>query len=124
MTLDPSRLAFVLRDQRIATSETRAVSAKHGNLARVIDEPVDTYFDDLSSAQVIADQRQMLFGVERRRFSARASGLDEVLNLDMAGGVTPTCEFVDEKRDISRRCLVAEIGFDFGKQQANLLVWG
>lgn len=124
MSATPARIGFVMQAVRVATAETPEMAERYGQLARRDDEPVESFFDDPAHAQLMAEARQTLFGTERRRFNATARGLEQALALDAAGPALPEASYVDEQRAIDRAVVVAEIGFDFAKQQASFVVWG
>lgn len=124
MPATPARIGFVLQAFRRATAETPGVTERHGSLARRDIEPQETFFDLAADALVIAEQRQELLSKERRRFAVTVRGLEQALGLPLAGPDLPQARYIDELRGVDRNVMVAEIGFDFGKQTASLVVWG
>lgn len=84
MTAAPYRIGLMMQRVRGATAETPAAAGPHGALARKDDEPVETFFENVADAELVARQRQALLSPERRRFAAPVRGLDEVLGASIA----------------------------------------
>lgn len=124
MPATPSRIGFITQEYRRATSETAAAATRHGKLARESEDPIETFFDDVEDAQVMADARQTLLSSERRRFAPRVVGMDEALALTYLSGTIPLGHYTDTERSADMSVLVAEIGFDFARQQCEFTVWG
>jgi hypothetical protein len=124
MPATADRIGFVLQAFRRATAETPGVLERHGALARKDIEPQETFFDDPDDALVIAQARQDLLSVERRRFAVTVRGLDEALELPLDGPDLPQARYIDELRQIDRDVMVAQVDFDFAGQTATLSVWG
>lgn len=124
MPATAARIGFITQEFRKVVSETASVVTRHGDLARKSDDPIETYFDDEADAQLVADARQTLLSAERRRFRLGAQGLDEALTLSFTGGVLPTARYIDAERNIDRSVLIAEVGFDFARQNADFTIWG
>lgn len=124
MPATPARIGFVLEEWRKAISEDGAVRARHGKDARESDDPIPTFFDSVSDAQTMADERQELLGVERRRFRVEVAGLKDGLALPRTGPLIPNVRYTDPRRGVDMRGTVCEIGFDFDKQRTTFMVWG
>ena len=120
----PARISFIQAPFRRAVVEDSAVRARHGRLARESDDPVETFFHHVEDARGAAVERQALLGVERRRFSARAIGVDEALALDYTAGALPVARFIDRQRSADRVAVVTSITIDLATQQAEFGVWG
>lgn len=60
MTATPSTIGFIGQQFRQAIAETVATKGKHGSLARESENPVETFFDDVADAQVIAWQNGLI----------------------------------------------------------------
>lgn len=124
MPATPTRIGFVLEEWRRAVSETSEVTALFGDLARKTDDPMETFFDSVDDAQIMADRRQALLSPVRRLFSASAKGLSAAQDIVYTTGKVPNGRYVDEERACDRRVLVTEVGYDFEKQQSKFTVWG
>lgn len=123
MPATPARIGFIQEEFRRAVAETPAMRTRYGALARESEDPVETYFDSEADAQVIADARQALLGVERRRFKVQTKGIEEILALPFTGDV-PTAQYTDADRAMDRKMLISEILVDLGKSTATLTLWG
>lgn len=123
MPATPARYGFIKQDFRHAVAQTPSVKTRHGNLARESEVPVETFFDNVADAQVVAEARQALLSPDRRRFRCVAVGLSEVLALDPTGKV-PVVRYVDANRSFDAPALACEIMMDLEKQQVAVSVWG
>lgn len=117
------RIGFIMTPFRRAISETPSVKARYGDDARKSDDPIESYFDRVEDAQVIADERQALLSVERRRFRVTAKAVDEIAAIDLTAGV-PVARFIDRQSDADRNVLVSEIVIDLAKQSTTTTLWG
>lgn len=125
MPADATRIGFIIEEFRKVVSEDASVRSAYGNVARETDDPVETFFDNEDDAQVMADERLALLGViGRRRFRLEVAGTQDVAALDYAGGQIPNAWLTSEQHNIDRKMVVAEIGYDFGKQDSAMMVWG
>lgn len=124
MPATPARIAFITQEFRTARIEDATVRSRYGKLARESDDPVATNFDSVTDAQTIAQERMNLLGQARRRYSVRTVGLDEALALDFLTGTIPVATFTDVEKEVSGPHAIAEIGFDFDKQQCSFTLWG
>jgi len=118
-----ARIGFILNPFRRAISETTDAKTKFGSQARQSEDPVETFFDNIGDADVMADERQALLSPVRRRFDVSVSGLDEVMSLTYAQTV-PVTQYIDPERLVDRPALIGDIVIDLGKQTAKLNVWG
>lgn len=123
MPATPARIGFIQEKFRRAVAETPAMKTRFGDLARQSEDPVETFFDSETDAQVIAAARQTLLGTERRRFQLRTKGIEEVLAVAFNGDV-PVVHYVDTERQVDRNMLLSEVVIDLGRGSANLTVWG
>lgn len=124
MPATPSRIGFITQEFRRVTSETASAQTRHGGLARKSEDPIETFFDNVADAQMIADARQALLSPERRRFSPKVTGLDEAIAINYLSGTIPVAHYIDAERAVDRNMIVTAITLDFSKQQAELPVWG
>jgi hypothetical protein len=123
MPATPARYGFISREFRHAVSQSPSTKERHGNLARESEVPIETFFDNVADAQIVADRRQALLSAERRRFRCQTMGIEEMVALDF-GATIPVCRYVDADRQFNAKALVCEIYLDLDKQQAALAVWG
>ncbi|MCW1985611.1 UNVERIFIED_ORG: hypothetical protein M2348_001343 [Sphingomonas sp. R1F5B] len=108
---------------RRAIAESATAKARYGDDARQSDDPIESYFDNVADAQAIADERQALLSVERRRFKVTAKAVDEVAAFDLTAGI-PVARFIDRQSDADRPALVSEIVIDLAKQSTTTTLWG
>lgn len=118
-----ARMGFIKQEFRHAVAETPSVKARHGNLARESEVPVETFFDNVADAQAVADQRQALLSPERRRFRCATADIGDILALGPIGSVA-LARYIDPERQFDAKALVCEIYLDLEKQQAAISVWG
>lgn len=123
MPATPSRIGFVQSEFRRATSTTTAVKTRYGSMARQTVDPVVTYFDSATDAQIVADARQALMSAERRRFRVNVSSVEEAFALSYIGAV-PKGRYVDTERNANLAVLVSEISVDLSRLNASFTVWG
>lgn len=123
MPATPSRIGFVQSEWRRATSTTASAQTRYGSLARKTDDPVVTYFDSVADAQVVADARQALMSVERRRFRLGVATVEEAFGLSYLGAV-PNGRYVDSERNADLPVLISEISVDLARLNAAFTVWG
>lgn len=123
MAATATRIAFIMFQFRRAISTTQQVKDRYGSLARETSDPVETFFDSVSDAQLIADERQALLSPERRRFKVTAKAVDEVCALDFTDWI-PVVRYVDEEREANRPMLMSEIVIDLGRQTTTTTLWG
>jgi hypothetical protein len=123
MAATPDRIAFIREEFRRAVALSPTAAARHGNLARESDDPVETWFDDADDALTIATDRQALLSPERRSFTIQAVGLDEVQAIGTVGAA-PVARFVDTDRGVDAAMLIGSIVMDFETGRATLAVWG
>lgn len=123
MPATPARIGFIQKEFRRVTSTTSAAKTRFGSLARESEDPIETFFDNETDAQVIADARQSLLSAERRRFRLNVTGLTEIMALSYVGAV-PVGLYVDSERAANMPVLLSTITLNLGKEEANLTVWG
>lgn len=123
MPATSARISFVLSQFRRAIAETPSVKLSFGSQARQSEDPIETFFDEVADADVMATERQTLLAAVRRRFDVTVSGLSEVSDLRYAGKL-PVAQYIDSDRAIERPMLVCDITIDLDKQAAKLNIWG
>jgi len=124
MTATPARIGFILRPDRWAVAESSIVRDRYGQTARESPEPVETFFDSVEDADIVAEERLAIWGAARRLFQARAIGLDEVLEVETAGATIPVVSFSDAESDVDTKMIAGDIGFDFARQECEFTLWG
>jgi hypothetical protein len=123
MTATPARIGFILNQYRRVIAERPDMKARHGALARESEDPIETDFDDLAHAELMAEERADLLSAERLRLSFNTNDALAAFDMNYHGGV-PVVQMVDTQRRIDRPGLIAEITFDLGNDSAAYLVWG
>ena len=124
MPATAARIGFIQTPFRKAISENATVKSQYGSSARETEDPLETFFDSAADAQVMADARQDLLGVHRRRFQVVVKGVEEGLALDYTSGVAPVVDYTDSLRSIARTMLIGEVTFDMAKQRSTYSIWG
>ena len=124
MSATPARIGFITQSLRRAITETTLAKDQFGSLARQSEDPVETFFDSVDDAQVMADERQELLSAVRRRFSIDVAGVEEISALTYSAGALPIVRYTDDERRIERDMLVGEIVIDLAKQRSALNIWG
>lgn len=117
------RIGFIMTGFRRAISESATAKDRYGDDARQSDDPIESYFDNVEDAQAIADERQALLSVERRRFKVTAKAAEEIAEIDLTAGI-PVARFVDRECAADRKVLVSEIIIDLAKQSTVTTLWG
>lgn len=123
MPATPARIGFIQSEFRVVTSITEEAKDRHGNLARESEDPIETFFDNVSDALLMAEARQELLSADRRRFMVTVNSATEVQALDYVGQV-PLARFIDRERGVDRRVLVADFSVDYNRQAAAVRIWG
>ena len=124
MPATAARAAFIAEEFRTVKNDNTTMQTRYGALARQSDDPVPTFFDSVTDAQTVCDERMTLLATERRLFKVNVRGVEEVLALAYASA-SPVVSFVDPERGITKTVLVSEINaIDFAKDQCVLTVWG
>ncbi|MBP6555670.1 MAG: hypothetical protein KA233_08320 [Novosphingobium sp.] len=124
MTATAARIGFISQPFRKAIVESATVKSQYGALARETEDPIETFFDSVADADTMAEARQALLGVHRRRFQATVKGVEEGLALDYTSGVAPVVDYTDSLRSIARTMLIGEVTFDMAKQRSTYSIWG
>lgn len=123
MAATPARIGFILEDYRRAITENATTKAQYGSLARKSDDPVETFFDEVGDAEVMAQERLDMLSAARRRFTVQVTGVFEVLDMEYTEGL-PVVRYRDLDRDIDRMMVVGDIAIDLGRNGAALNIWG
>lgn len=123
MPATPARIGFIKEEFRRVIATTPAVTARHGNLARTSEEPIETFFDNVADAQLVANERQDLLSPDRRYFRCETTSIEELMALAYIGAV-PIARYRDTERAADGKMLLGEIVMDFQKQHGAATVWG
>lgn len=123
MPAAPARIGFITQEFRKAVATTSTVQTRFGALGRETADPIETFFDSVSDAQIVANARQALLSPERRRFRAEISGLSDVLGLSLVG-VVPLAHYTDTERNADKTMLISEVLIDLDQETATLTLWG
>ena len=123
MPATPARIGFIQAEFRRATSITEEAKARHGNLARETEDPIETFFDNVADAQAMADARQALLSAERQRFAVSVNSPAEIQELNYIGSV-PVARFIDRDRAVDKPVIVSEFTIDYARNVAAVRIWG
>lgn len=126
MPATPARAEFVAQEFRSATWSDSGVRTLYGKVARDTgDSPIQTFFDNVADAQVLADERGALLGAHARAFRVRIAGLMDLdTDLDMST-VLPAATLIDDVQVANMAVVVANIeSYDTADEQTVLAVWG
>lgn len=123
MPATPARIGFIQTDLRRVTSLTTTAKARHGNLARESEDPIETFFDNVADAQVMADARQALLSPERQRFMVTLNSAAEIQALSYVSAI-PVGRFVDTDRGVNKPVLMSDFTIDYNRLAAAVRIWG
>lgn len=124
MPATPARIGLIIHQYRRATAgPDAAVASKYGALARDTDEPIETFFDEVADAQVMANERLALLSADRRLLEFDIAGADQLRALDIQP-VIPTAAAMDDERAYSENALVVAITIDCEANAATARTWG
>jgi hypothetical protein len=126
MPATPERAAFVAQGFRSAVWSNSTIRDMYGKVARDTgDQPIETYFDDMSAVQAMVNERGALLGGHARAFKVRIGALlDLEGDLDMAT-VLPAAHLTADELVADLACAVAAVdSYDTGNGQTTLTLWG
>lgn len=124
MPATTARATFIRSEFRRVVSNTSAMQTRYGNYARISDDPIETFFDSTTDAQVVANARQALLGVERRRFKPVVNDITDALALTFASSA-PLATYTDAERSVlPTTMIISDMVIDLDKQNATFTVWG
>lgn len=111
-----------------ATFENGAIAVRYPSARDGSLEPAEGYFDSVDDAEAVIAARGALIGVERRRFTVSADGLQwEVLDAihnPAPGKDFPTVRLIDPEQAIDAPCLVARIELDLENETTTYELFG
>lgn len=124
MPATPARIGFITQEYRTVTATTAAAQTRYGNLARQSADPIPTFFDSETDAQTVANARQALMSVERRRFRASVNDIQDALAL-VFSTAAPLATYNDNERGVSNQTtIISDITIDLQRQSAVMTLWG
>jgi hypothetical protein len=129
MVATPARIGFVTQQFRSALpTPDSAVKTKYGELARdtadLNDSIVESFFDSVADALVLATERLNLLKADRRRFKQDARGIQSFTGgLDFTQ-VTPAVTVIDDERGASHAAAVVEVQVDLTGEKTSFISWG
>jgi len=124
MPATPSRIGFITRPFRIATSGPDAtVEALYGNAARDTEEPLESFFDDVADAEIMADERMSLLGAQRNLVTVSIDQVGAVAELDITTAL-PTVRVIDDEQDRNSPAITVGLTIDMNTERSTLETWG
>jgi hypothetical protein len=123
MPATAARATFIRNAFRRVVASTSAMQVRYGNLARISDDPIETFFDSVANAQIIADARQALLGTERRRFKPVVNDATDALALAYSQSA-PLGRYIDTERSADMTVIISDMVIDLEKNSATFTVWG
>lgn len=124
MPATASRIGFIISAVRRATAgPDEAVEAKYGKLARDTKEPLETFFDHVEDAQILADERLVLLSADRRLIEFVVSGTETGTSLNV-GGETATVKRTIPRYDLNDLSAVVNVQVDYQNNATNIDTWG
>jgi hypothetical protein len=154
MPATPSRIGFITQQFRVATAgPDNGVETLYGNAARDTPEPLETFFDSVADAQIMADERMALLSVQRSLVSVSIDGADvgadlnqniagsaallletgssillesgSLLLLESSGEVAlATVRIIDDEQDRNSLGIIVGVSVDQAAGRTTLQVWG
>lgn len=124
MPASPSRIGFITEQyRRVTAGPSSTVQLRYGDLARDNSEPVETFFDSISDAQAMANERLTLLSADRRILTSLVVG--EATGMALAHQPTlATATVIDDDRSYSRDCLIVGVTIDFASDRTEIVTWG
>lgn len=124
MPATAARIGFITEEYRRAIAgPLPTVQTKYADLARDTVDPIETFFDSVDDAQILAEERLELLADDRRRLRFDASGVETGLGLAY-NVATPTTQMIDDERQVNTPGAIVEISIDFEKNITSLTAWG
>lgn len=125
MVATAAQIGFVIEQYRTAVAKDDDVHTAYGDKARnTKDEPVETFFEDVADAAVIAAERLSLLSADRRRFRQDVNeALDFSGALDFSQA-TPAATVIDDERGANHAAAIVEATVRDGEGKTTLVTWG
>jgi hypothetical protein len=126
MPATAARIAYVTEAARSVVWTDTGVKTSYGKAARdTLAQPIETFFDDVADAQVIADERGAILGAHARRFTVTTTGL---LDFITALPLTPTLPGVhldDTEKVVDMDCVITGVtSLDYETEKSAVPLWG
>ena len=121
-----ARAAFVLEAFRSFTWENPNVRAIYGKVARdTKDQPIPTFFDDMTSVEAVARERAALLGQHARAFQATIGALADLGGqLDMQQALPPA-RIESSELAASFDCVVSAVNaYETEGERTVITLWG
>jgi hypothetical protein len=119
-----SRIGFITQPQRVVTAgPDAAVETLYGNAARDTPEPIATFFDSVTDAQAMADERLVLLKAQRSLVSVSIDQVETAAGLDISLGL-PTARVIDDEQERNNLALVVGFTIDMNTERSALPTWG
>ena len=124
MPATPARIGLITEEFRVVTAGPNlAVRALYGNKARAPDDPAETFFDNTSDAQAMADERLALLQVQRSMITVAIDQIEPAAALDPAL-LLPTVRVIDDEQDRNHQALVVGFSIDMNTERSVFKTWG
>jgi hypothetical protein len=124
MPATAARIGFITEEYRRAIAgPLSTVQTKYADLARDTVDPIETFFDSVDDAQILAEERLELLAEDRRRLRFDVGGVEAGLGLAY-NITTPTAQMIDDERSVNAPGAIVEISIDFEKNITSLTAWG
>lgn len=124
MPATPARIGFITQPYRLATAgPDTSVAALYGNKARDTKEPVETFFDDQTDADAMAEERLALLSEQRSLVTVSIDSAAVGAGLDVSQ-VLPTVRVIDDEQDRNSSALIVGVGVDMNTGRTTLETWG
>ena len=124
MPATPARIGFITAKFRRATAGPDAVvEARHGKAARDTSEPVETFFEHVEDAQVMAEERLSLLSAERRYIVAQVAGARTAFDTVSTPRLA-TAQVTNSEMELDRPMLIVGISADLSRDECKLDCWG
>jgi len=126
MPATPTRIAFVEQQFRSLAWTNPAVTTAYGKVARdTKDQPVATFFSNMTDVHAVLSERAALLGCHARAFHIRTGQLlDLQADLDMRQGLPGGHVISDELVVDMDGAIVSIDPYDTDAQQLTVAVWG
>ena len=124
MPATTARIGFITQEFRAVTAGPDAsVVTRHGDQARDVTEPIETFFNSEAHAQLLANERLALLSRDAVRLRHQLTDGEAVFGLDYSQAA-PTAHVIDPDRSIDGDAIVVEISADTQSGRGFLTTWG
>lgn len=124
MPATPSRIGFITQAYRIATAgPLSAVDDLYGNAARKTVDPLPTFFDSVDDAEIMAEERLALLGVQKSLITAQIDQVDTAISIDPSSAA-PTARVIDDEQGRDSPGIIVGFTIDMNTERSTLVAWG